>query len=156
MLRLNIPNYDTIMIEHLLLDFNGTIAIDGKLVPGVAQRLEELSSLLTIHVITADTNGTARSQLENIPCTIKIISDINQDRVKIGYARDLGLSKVVAIGNGTNDFLMLKKAALSIGVIQTEGAAAKTMQAAKIICNDIKDALDLLLRHHRLTATLRN
>jgi soluble P-type ATPase len=156
MLHIDIPHKKKMMIEHVLLDFNGTIAIDGILIPGVAQRLEELSSLVTIHVITADTNGTARSQLENIPCTIRIISENKQDEIKLGYAKDLGLSKVITIGNGLNDFLILKKAALSIGVIQAEGAAAKTMKAAKIICVDINHALDMLLRPHRVTATLRN
>lgn len=155
MLRIDIPHKKKLMIEHVLLDFNGTIAIDGILIPGVAQRLVELSSLVTIHVITADTNGTARSQLENIPCTIRIISENKQDEIKLGYAKDLGLSKVITIGNGINDLLMLKKAALSIGVIQAEGAAAKTMQAAQIICTDIHDALDLLFKPHRVTATLR-
>jgi soluble P-type ATPase len=156
MLCLDIPNKERILVEHVILDFNGTIAIDGKLIPGVAQRLEELSSLVTIHVITADTNGTARSQLENVPCTLKIIGENEQDQAKLGYAKKLGLGKVAAIGNGSNDRLLLKEAALGICVIQGEGAAVTSMQAAKIICVDCNDALELLLRPHRVIATLRN
>jgi hypothetical protein len=59
MVRLDIPGNDTILIEHVVLDFNGTLALDGILIPGVAERLVELSRLVTIPVITADTNGTA-------------------------------------------------------------------------------------------------
>jgi soluble P-type ATPase len=156
MLSLDIPGQDRVTIEHLILDFNGTIAVDGRLIAGVAQKLEELHPLITIHVITADTNETARSQLETLPCTLRIIGRQRQDEAKLEYARNLGLSKVLAIGNGSNDYLLLKEAALGICVIQGEGAAVKSMQTADIVCCDINDALEMLLRPHRITATLRN
>ncbi len=156
MLCLDIPGQDRITIEHVILDFNGTIAIDGKLIAGVARKLEELHSQVAIHVITADTNETARSQLETVPCTLKIIGRHRQDEAKLEYARNLGLSQVLAIGNGSNDTLLLKEAALGICVIQGEGAAVRATQAADIICTDINAALDMLLRPHRITATLRN
>jgi soluble P-type ATPase len=63
---------------------------------------------------------------------------------------------VLAVGNGRNDVLLLEKAALGICVVQLEGAAVISMQAADMVCVDINDALDLLLRSHRMTATLRN
>jgi soluble P-type ATPase len=156
MLCLDIPGQYKITIEHVILDFNGTIAIDGELIAGVAQKLEALHSLVAIHVITADTNETARSQLEKAPCTLQIIGRHRQDEAKLEYARKLGLSKVLAIGNGSNDSLLLKEAALGICVMQREGAAFKSMQAADIVCGDINDALEMLLRPHRITATLRN
>jgi soluble P-type ATPase len=155
MLCLDIPGQDRITIEHVVLDFNGTIAIDGELIAGVARKLEELHSLVAIHIITADTNETARSQLEPVPCTLKIIGRQRQDEAKLAYARNLGLSRVLAIGNGSNDSLLLKEAALGICVIQGEGAAFKSMQAADIVCGDINAALEMLLRPHRITATLR-
>jgi soluble P-type ATPase len=156
MLSLDIPGQHRITIEHLILDFNGTIAVDGRLIAGVARKLEELHPLVAVHVITADTNETARSQLETLPCTLKIIGRQRQDEAKLEYARNLGLSRVLAIGNGSNDYLLLKEAALGICVIQGEGAAARSMQAADIVCGDINDALEMLLRPHRITATLRN
>jgi soluble P-type ATPase len=51
---------------------------------------------------------------------------------------------------------LLEEAALSICVIQAEGAAVNTICAARIVCHDINDALDLLLKPHRIKATLRN
>ena len=156
MLLLEIPPHRNIAIEHLILDFNGTIAVDGELIPGVARRLRELSSRINIHVITADTNESAPSQLENIPCSLKIIGESAQDQAKLDFARHLDLRKVIAIGNGINDCLLLEEAALSICVIQAEGAAVKTICAARIVCHDINDALDLLLKPHRIKATLRN
>lgn len=130
--------------------------MDGKLIPGVAQRLEKLGSLGALHVITADTNETAASQLEAVPCTLQIIGKNRQDQAKLEYGKKLGLREVLAIGNGNNDYLLLKEAALGICVIQGEGAAVKSMQAADMVCGDINDALDMLLRSHRITATLRN
>jgi soluble P-type ATPase len=156
MLLLEIPPDTVFEIEHLILDFNGTIAGDGILLPGVVPRLRELSSRVTIHVITADTNESARSQLADIPCNLKIIGKAAQDRAKLHFGRELGLRKIMAIGNGMNDSLLLKEAALSICVIQSEGAAVKAMCAARIVCRDILDALDLPLNPHRITATLRN
>lgn len=156
MLPLAIPNEEVVAIEHVILDFNGTLAADGKLISGVVPRVEALSSLVTVHVITADTNASARSELASLPCTLKIIGRDKQDQAKLEYARSLGLGKVLAIGNGRNDGLLLKNAAMGICLIQQEGAAVASMLAAEIVCVDIKDALDLLLQPHRLVATMRN
>jgi len=155
MVRCDIPEKETLAIENLILDFNGTLAVDGILIPGVAERLRDLSSRVTIHVITADTNGTARAQLADLPCRVEIIGTRAQDQAKLAYAKNLGLANVAAIGNGRNDALLLKNAALGIAVIQAEGAATEALSAARIICTGINDALDLLLRPPRLTATLR-
>lgn len=156
MVRCEIPEKETLVIEHLILDFNGTLAVDGVLVPGVPERLRDLSSRVTIHVITADTNGTARAQLAGLPCRVEIIGTRAQDQAKLAYGENLGLDCVAVVGNGRNDVLLLKNAALGIAVIQVEGAASGALSAARIICTGINDALDLLLRPHRLTATLRN
>jgi soluble P-type ATPase len=51
---------------------------------------------------------------------------------------------------------MLKEAILGIAVIQEEGAAVESLVAADIVTRSILDALDLLLRPLRLTATLRS
>lgn len=156
MIVFDIPQRGEIAIEHVLLDFNGTVAIDGTLIPGVAGKLAQLASRVTVHVITADTNNSARLQLAEVPCTLEIIGRERQDRAKLAYAERLGLERVLAIGNGLNDGLMLRQAALGICVIQGEGAAVRAMQAAEMVCQDIGAALDMLLRPHRVTATLRN
>lgn len=156
MVYFDIPGRGRVPIEHVVLDFNGTIAIDGILIPGVVERIEALHSLVTVHVITADTNGTARAQLENVSCIVEVIGDDRQDRAKLEYAEHLGLERVLAIGNGRNDLLLLESAALGICVIQGEGAALKTLQVAEIVCTTVNDALDLLVQPRRVTATLRN
>jgi len=155
-LHFSVPNQVDFKIEHLVLDFNGTIAEDGTLIPGVGDLIHALSSRVTVHVVTADTHGTARMQLAPLPCTVKIIADAYQDRTKLDYVTELGRHQTVAIGNGANDCLMLQHAAFSICVIQAEGAATGALQAATMVCTNIRQALELLLNPRRVTATLRN
>jgi len=153
---ITIPGFDALKFEHLVLDYNGTIAVDGCLIPGVASRLINLASAMTIHVVTADTFGKARARLSEIPCRFSLISEGKQADQKRDYVRNLGSRSCVCIGNGRNDALMLKEAALGIGVVQTEGACSRTLFSADVVCTDINSALDLLKNPLRLIATLRS
>jgi soluble P-type ATPase len=45
-----IPGRETIEIENVILDCNGTIAIDGKLIDGVAELINKLSSNINFHI----------------------------------------------------------------------------------------------------------
>jgi soluble P-type ATPase len=55
MLEINIPRYGNLNLEHLVLDFNGTLSFNGELINGVAEALAHLSNQLKVHVLTADT-----------------------------------------------------------------------------------------------------
>ncbi len=59
------------------------------------------------------------------------------------------------MGNGYNDHLMVKEAALGIAVIGREGAARETISNANVVVNELVDALDLILKPFRHQATLR-
>ena len=153
-----IPGQDPIEARHLVLDYNGTLAVDGALVAGVADRLRELALPpydLTIHVITADTMGTVRRQLEGLPCAVSILGPAAQDTAKLEYVRSVGAESAVAIGNGQNDRLMLAEAALGIAVVGEEGASVQAVLASRVVSRDILSALDLLRNPKRLAATLR-
>jgi soluble P-type ATPase len=155
MLEIDIPGYRKLQLEHLVLDFNGTMACDGELFRGVRERLEALSAQLRISVLTADTFGKARSQLAGMPCDLAVLPVENQDRLKLEYIRRLGPDTTVCVGNGRNDRLMLQEAGLGIAVVQAEGAAVQTILAADVLAPDILAALDLLTHPLRLVATLR-
>lgn len=157
MIPLSIPGFNNdIELDNLVLDFNGTLAIDGKLMPGVKKLLISLSKKISVHVVTGDTFGTARQELKGIPCKIKLLTSKNQNTEKHKYLISLNPASVISIGNGRNDFLLLKTSAIGIIVIQKEGASVRTMGVADIVCNSILDALDLLNHPLRLKATLRN
>ncbi len=156
MILVEIPGQEILKACHLVLDFNGTLAIDGKLIEGVRPLLGILSLQLAVHVLTADTFGTARQELSGINCKVKILDAAMQDIQKEAYVRTLGNKQVVAIGNGLNDALMLKNAALGIVVLQKEGASYKTLINADLVCNNIIDALELIVYPKRISASLRN
>jgi soluble P-type ATPase len=156
MIKIDIPGSRKIDAEHLVLDFNGTIAIDGKFIDGVLGKIVQVSENLNIHVLTADTFGTVLNELKDLPVTIKILEPTQQDLQKLDYVKNLGWSHVIAIGNGKNDHLMLRESALSIGIIQTEGAYSQIIYDTQVICTSINDALSLLINPKRLIATLRN
>ena len=63
MIEVDIPGYGALSLRHLVCDFNGTLALDGKLIDGVAYRISELSRLIHVHILTADTYGTAKEAL---------------------------------------------------------------------------------------------
>jgi P-type E1-E2 ATPase len=146
------PGRRRIRIRHVVFDFNGTLAADGKLVRGVGVRITRLASSAEVVVLTADTFGTARRALRDLPVQVRIVRNgAEKRRIVTG----LGGESVAAIGNGSNDVAMFKAAALGIAVIGAEGAAAELLDAAAIAVRDINDALDLLLKPRRLVATLR-
>lgn len=155
MLKVTIPGAKVLVLEHIVLDYNGTMALDGGLIPGVEKRLNLLAKLLQVHIITADTFGFCRDACRDIKARIHILNATRGGPEKEGYIETLDAEKVVAIGNGANDALMLSRAALGIAVIGPEGAAARAVQAADIITRDINTALDMLLNPKRPTATLR-
>lgn len=156
MIEINIPGYRKLRLKHIVLDYNGTIACDGELIAGVKENLNALADKLQVHILTADTFGKARSGLEGIDCELSILAPDAQDIGKLEYVKGLGAEYAVCVGNGRNDQLMLKEAALGIAVILEEGAAVDTLFAADIVCTHIVSALELLRNPLRLTATLRS
>ncbi|MBW2603798.1 MAG: ATPase P [Deltaproteobacteria bacterium] len=156
MIEIDIPGNKILQLDHLVLDYNGTIAFDGALIDGVKECLSELSHMLTVHVITADTFGSVKKALEDIDCKLAVIPLDHQDAAKLDYIKNLGYEKTVSMGNGVNDRLMLKASALGVAVIQGEGAAFETLASADVVCRDIQSALSLLSNPLRLIATLRS
>ncbi len=156
MFTLDIPGFNTLAIEYLVMDYNGTLAEDGVLIKGVGDILTALSARMALHIITADTFGLATSQLEGVPCKLEIMKRADQITGKKEYIEKIGSSRVASIGNGRNDSLMLKLSALGIAVIHREGAAVETIMSADVLCRNIYDALDLFTNPDRLKATLRS
>jgi len=155
MIKISIPGFKDLQLRYLVSDYNGTLAIDGKLIPGVGQLLTELSQQLEIHVITADTFGLAESQLAPLPVELKITPLEAQAEAKLSFVKQLGVENIVSFGNGRNDRLMLKASAVGIALLQAEGSSTETLAHADLVSKDILDALNLLKNPKRLIASLR-
>ena len=155
MIEIAIPGAKTLRLSTAIIDFNGTLAQDGRLLDGVADRLCSLATVLEVHVVTGDTHGNARDALSELPVQVHIMPSDGQRGAKRAFLGTIGADRVVAIGNGFNDGDLLEHAALSIAVLSGEGSAPETLFAADVVCANICDALDLLLIPKRLVATLR-
>jgi len=155
MIKLDIPGFGHLALEHLVTDFTGTLAADGRLIPGVREALTGLSGKLKVHVLTSDTFGTAENELSGIDCDLHIMTGEDHDVQKETFARKLGADGVVAFGNGRNDIAMLRLARIGVAVSQGEGCATAALVESDILVTSILDGLGLLTDTRRLTATLR-
>ncbi len=152
MIELSIPGRGGYGLAHLALDLNGTLAFDGELIDGVAERLNALRPHLALHLLTADTFGlVAEIEAELQLSAVRVRSSGD----KLAFVERMGPETVVAVGNGANDAGMLAAAALGIAVLGPEGLACQALQAADLVAPDVLAALDLLLHPKRLIATLR-
>ncbi len=156
MVVIDIPGFKELELKHLVLDFNGTMALDGHLLEGVGERLIILAEKILIHVVTADTFGNVRGEINALPVALKTLGPICQDVKKLEYVQKLGANSCVCMGNGRNDRLMLQEAALGVAVLEQEGVFAGTALAADLLVRDICSALDLLRYPQRLMAGLRS
>ena len=155
MLEVDIPGFGTVRLKHLASDFTGTLSMHGRLVPGVKELLNRVAAILDVHILTADTFGTARSELAGVACRLHILEGNNEDAQKEGYVQSLGAENVIALGNGNNDRKMLKAARIGIAVSLNEGCAMEAAFSANILMTSATDALELLLQDNSLKATLR-
>lgn len=156
MIEIDIPGFRRLQLAHLVLDYNGTLAVNGDLIDGVKSRLNELACSLSIHVVTADTFGKAAGAFADLAGHLVILPPGNHAVAKADYVRQCGEQTTVAVGNGRNDRLMLEQAALGIAVLGEEGIATAAIMAADVVVRDGLSALDLLRHPQRLVATLRS
>jgi len=155
MIELTIPGRGPLRLEHLVTDVNGTLAIDGLLIDGLAKRLTSLRDRLEIHMLTADTHSRQSTIDEVLKLKATRVQPGDEARTKAEFVRTLGAERVVAIGQGANDAGMLKEAALGICVMSKEGVATEALFCADLLIPDIFAALDLLDKPVRIIASLR-
>jgi P-type E1-E2 ATPase len=155
MIELNIPGRGTLQLQHLVSDVNGTLAVDGALIDGLAKRIASVRDRLTVHLLTADTHGRQSVIDQQLNLTATRLAGGNEQEQKRLFVEKLGAESVVALGQGANDAGMLKAAALGICVMSAEGAAVETLLAADIVVPNIGTAFDLLDKPLRIVASLR-
>ena len=155
MISINIPGWGNVEIENIVLDLNGTIATDGKIPSEVKEKINCLSDKVKIYILTADTQGTACEESSAMGVELLKVSERDSAEVKLRVVESLNLTRMVAIGNGNNDRLILKEAALGIAVLGDEGMSVLAIKDADIVVKNILDGLELFLKPKRLIATLR-
>jgi soluble P-type ATPase len=147
-----LPGAPTIELHTLLVDVNGTLTDRGQLIDGVAEAIARLRHRCAIHLVSADTFGT----LDGLGEALSVqATRVNSGTDKLDFANRVGATGCGVVGNGLNDALALRAAALGIVVLGPEGASPRALQEADIVCASIADALGLLADPRALAATIR-
>jgi P-type E1-E2 ATPase len=155
MIRIEIPGREEIIIKHIVFDVNGTLALDGTLLPEVSSLLMELSERTNIHLLTADTHGKQAEIDQQLGMTATRVKAGKEAEQKAAFLQNLGPDQSAAIGQGANDSLMLKEARIGICILSDEGTALETLLQADIVTPNINSALSLFIHPTRLAASLR-
>jgi len=155
MIKVEIPGEGELQLEHIVFDVNGTLAVDGELLPGVAQQFASLQELLVIHLLTADTHGKQAEIDQQLGLKAVRVKAGNEASQKAAYIKSIGSAHTVAVGQGANDALMVSEARIGICVLSAEGTAVETLLGANLVVPDIFTALTILLHPARLVASLR-
>jgi len=155
-MKIDIPGHKAIDIENLVLDLNGTMAVDGRLRADVVEKIGELNRRgVRIYMVTAGTHGGVDELEDNMGMKVLLIKRGNEAEQKRDLIEKIGNGVTAAIGNGANDYLMLERAALSIAVLEEEGVYSKNLLVADMVVRSSESALDLFLNPKRIIATLR-
>jgi len=155
MIEIHVPGLKPYELKHIVVDYNGTIAVDGKIPAELKNLLVQLQKMVPVTVLTADTHGTARAQCEPLGLSVRTFPQENAALFKKEIVEELGADHVVCFGNGFNDIPMFKTARLSIAVLDKEGMCGALLPHATLLCRSAEEALSLLLNPKRIIADLR-
>jgi len=153
-LRIDIPRWGSVDIENIVIDLNGTLATDGKIPLEVKEKIGALSHLARIYILTADPQRPANEEILGMKAELIKVLGKDSKQGKLDFLRTLNPAMTVAIGNGSNDQLILKEAAFGIAVLGDEGVSVSAIKSADIVVKNIQNALDLFLKPKRLITTL--
>jgi soluble P-type ATPase len=154
-MHFSIPgSQEPLIINSLILDLNGTLAVDGKIVEGVAERLQVLRDrTLKLFLFTGDTHGNAGKIANDLGLEVRVTKNAYE---KAKEAMTLDPATCATIGNGKIDEKLFQTVRLRIATLQAEGVHIQTLLASDIVVPNINDALDLFIHEKRLIATLRS
>lgn len=152
---IEIPGYKKLDLDYLILDYNGTIAVDGLVPEDMRKRLWKLAEKFKIYVVTADTHGNAKAECKDLPVEIRTFPSADAARAKEEIVERLGAGRCICVGNGRNDVLMCRIAGLAVAVMDAEGMYGRLAAEADVCVRSMQEGMDLLMNEKRLIATLR-
>ena len=154
MITVQRPGQESIQIESILLDFEGTLATDRRVHPKAKDKINLLSKRTKIFILTTGEKEVVSKVLRNVKAEIIFLREGDASRDKMDLLKRLGADRTAAIGNGVDDVSVIEAAALGMAVMGKEGMAAEVSARADVFFKDILDALDFLLKPMRQKATL--
>ena len=149
----DIPGYEKLKIDTLILDLNGTLTVGGNIPEGAKERLDKVKNLgLKVVLLTGNTRGDADDLASELGIDWQQAKSAEDKR---DIAKTLEPETCASIGNGRIDLELMKVVKLAIVTLQAEGVHAETLANSDIIVPTINDALDLFIDSDRLIATMR-
>ena len=148
------PGQGNLEIEFILIDFEGTLALDRRVHPKAKDKINLLSKRAKIYILTKEEKEHAEEVLKKVKAEIIYLTEGESSQKKLDMLRQLGGNRTVAIGNGADDVPMIEEAGLGICVLGKEGTFSETIKKADVVFMNILDALDFLLKPLRQKATL--
>ncbi len=150
--KIKLPGRGLTEIKNIVFDFNGTLAKNGRLTDDAKGLIEEFQSCINIYIATSDTFGNAREELKGLKVNIV---NTKTGAEKLAHIMKLGYTNTIAVGNGNNDILMLKKAVVGICISGLDGTTPECISNANIVINDIKKIAYLLENQDLIFSILR-
>ncbi len=154
MISIQRPGQSPIEIEYLLIDFEGTLASDGRVHPKAKDKINLLSKRTKITILAKGEKEKVEETLRRVKAELYFVNEEESASQKLELLLNLGASRTAVIGNGMDDIRMMKEAGLSMAIIGKEGTSGELIQSAHLIFTNMVDALDFLLKPLRQKATL--
>ena len=154
MITIQRPGQESLEVEFILIALEGTLASDRRVHPKAKDKINLLSKRTNIYILTEEEKILVEEILKKVKGEIVYFKEGGASLQKLDLLRQLGATRTVVIGNGTDDVPMIEEAGLGICVLSKEGTFTEAMKKADLVFMNILDALDFLLKPLRQKATL--
>jgi soluble P-type ATPase len=154
MISIQRPGMESLDIHFVLIDFEGTLAMDGRVHPKAKDKVNLLSKRATIYILTKSNREKVEEALRKMKVEILYVTEGDSSQQKLNALQRLGPHQTAVIGNGLDDVRIMEQAGLGMCVIGKEGASAEAMAKADLVVTHVLDALDFLLKPMRQRAIL--
>jgi P-type E1-E2 ATPase len=154
MITIQRPGQEPLEIDFILIDFEGTLALDRRVHPKTKDKINLLSKRTKIYILTTGEKENVDETLNKVKAEIIYLTEGKSSQQKLDLVRQVGEERTVVIGNGIDDALMIEEAGFGICVLSKEGISLETMKKADVLFTNILEALDFLLKPLRQKATL--
>jgi len=154
MISIQRPGMESLDIHFVLIDFEGTLAMDGRVHPKAKDKVNLLSKRATITILTKSNREKVEETLKKMKVEILYVTEEDSSQQKLNVLQRLGPHQTAVIGNGLDDVRIMEQAGLGLCVIGKEGSSAEAVVKADLVVTNVLDALDFLLKPMRQRAAL--
>jgi P-type E1-E2 ATPase len=149
----HIPKGETLEINTIVLDLNGTLTVKGILENSTIELIKQLqNNSFRLVLISGDIRGNAKTIAKKLGMDLYLGSTSDE---KAAQMQQFDKNKTAAIGNARIDIGTFENAVLSIATLQSEGIHTAIINHVDIIVPSIDDALRLFIDKKSLEGTLR-